>query len=676
MVVASSNNGAVENVTLETPAADAIDPRWAGSVDHFGDIATRVLNGKRLDRPVKEWAPAWALLAAALGNAANRQRFVDAFWFELKPSNHRKETLPGLVDQLRSARPGATWRQARERFRAAEQRVADLAAERQRWYDQWRRVARLGREAEICAGAVRAAQARAGAAGEDLERLAAAFGQSTAARDRAVAEHQEWDGQRPNLLAALFRGWSTLRAWRERARALEQAMYEAIGAREDAEALLGDGERDVKEAQQALELARGLQVAAAKAFLECQSAVDATRGRLGRAFPDPSADRDVRELAGPWCDEAFNEARSELFLEALRLHKAFIEHNRARFQKGLGVVVDIIKRTAPDDLPHATRLAAWQLLFMAVPIISTTFASVARQFDGLGAEDLGWLLVDESGQATPQAAIGAIWRTKRTLAVGDPLQLEPILALPHTIEQALRRHHDVAAHWLPGCTSVQRLADSQTRYGTTLPGPDGTPLWIGSPLTVHRRCDEPMFTISNRIAYDGLMIADIHGREPLTLPTKPDIEVPPSMWLDVKGGTGHGHWRRGEGVRLDGLLSYLADGGFDMSEVMALTPFVEVARQLERRASTFGLGSTGTVHRAQGKQADIVIFVLGGDPDKPRAAQFAAEGPNLVNVAVSRAKRRLYVIGNHQTWSGLDYFADLASELGAPKPWKRETTQD
>jgi hypothetical protein len=46
IVVASTNNGAVENVTFEIPAAEAIGEAWREEVartDYFADIATALL---------------------------------------------------------------------------------------------------------------------------------------------------------------------------------------------------------------------------------------------------------------------------------------------------------------------------------------------------------------------------------------------------------------------------------------------------------------------------------------------------------------------------------------------------------------------------------------------------------------------------------------------------------
>ena len=65
----------------------------------------------------------------------------------------------------------------------------------------------------------------------------------------------------------------------------------------------------------------------------------------------------------------------------------------------------------------------------------------------------------------------------------------------------------------------------------------------------------------------------------------------------------------------------------------------------------------------QGKEADVVILVLGGDPAHPGARRFATEEPNLLNVAVSRARRRLYVIGNRDFWGSQPYFDVLARHI-------------
>nr|WP_203227758.1 AAA domain-containing protein [Calorimonas adulescens] len=65
-----------------------------------------------------------------------------------------------------------------------------------------------------------------------------------------------------------------------------------------------------------------------------------------------------------------------------------------------------------------------------MPVVSTTFASVSTFLKYIGKEELGILVIDEAGQATPQSALGAIWRTSKAIVIGDPMQIEPIVTVP------------------------------------------------------------------------------------------------------------------------------------------------------------------------------------------------------------------------------------------------------
>jgi superfamily I DNA and/or RNA helicase len=67
----------------------------------------------------------------------------------------------------------------------------------------------------------------------------------------------------------------------------------------------------------------------------------------------------------------------------------------------------------------------------------------------------------------------------------------------------------------------------------------------------------------------------------------------------------------------------------------------------------------------QGKEAACVVLVLGGnaDPQRPGAREWAVSKPNLLNVAVTRAKQRLYVIGDRVDWSKRRYFTEIMDLL-------------
>ncbi|MFI9643982.1 AAA domain-containing protein [Micromonospora sp. NPDC051925] len=784
MVVASTNNGAVQNVTDEIPAADAIDESWrerAAAVDYFPDIATALLAGQPDDEQPQVVEEAWALVAARLGNKANRSRFVNTFWYHTpdepteKPSEgHTWSGLLAVLKGYEQTSPDVPWSTAVSRFRATAARVEAIRTKRAGVYRdvergahpdsgladlrhalkaaedavesaRLRHRAALDTERERAAEADRIALALQAAAERDARRRAAAADHTLVTAERrvehlvtgrkATAERTLWSweaelSRRLTAHAAHQRSqpglWEWLRTLGEAERRwahddgrLLAEVRAAQGALDAARAERGAVQVEIDVVQRAVDAARrqadeirrmlaaGIPtpqvdhapltaarrtvalaeheistanqahraaenaVRAAEADL---SALDARLRRaasaLGRHFPDPEwhEDRERRELAALWTDREWNEARSELFLAALALHKALLRHNATRLRRNLQAAMDLVGGDAPAELPADAALAAWQSLFFVVPVVSTTFASYDRVFGHLGKEALGWLLIDEAGQATPQNAVGALWRTRRAVVVGDPLQLEPITTLPFRTEQAIRTELAVDEQWLTSRTSVQRLADRLTPLGTWLTGDgDSDPTWVGVPLTVHRRCDQPMFDVVNRVAYGGLMIdgtgTGAGERFHLVYPT-----LPQSKWIDVAGTGAQGHWIPDQGRQLDRILGALAELDFDMSEVMVIGPFRDVAREVSQRARRYPGLVAGTVHTAQGKQADIVVLVLGGAPDRVGARRWASSRPNLLNVAVSRAKRRLYVIGDRQAWSTLRYFKVLAAALPHQDP--------
>ena len=353
----------------------------------------------------------------------------------------------------------------------------------------------------------------------------------------------------------------------------------------------------------------------------------------------------------------------------MRLHEDFLANAAGDMLKGLRAAIEVVAGAHPRNLEPEKLLAAWQTFFLAVPMVSTTFASVGRMFAGLGAESLGWLLIDEAGQAPPQYAVGGIWCAQRVIAVGDPLQLQPVVTMPRKAQRDIAAAFGVSPTWIPPRASVQTLADRMSRDGTALRQGEES-VWVSMPLTVHRRCDDPMFSLCNEMAYDGMMVSAVHRR--LDDPEHPDLfdgpdgepRIPASQWLDMPATTPGTHLQDDQIARLCRLLDDLGDRGVAASEMIAISPFRVVADKLESLARRYPGLRGGTIHTAQGREADVVFLVLGGDPGAPGAKAWASSTVNLVNVAASRAKRRLYVIGDRAAWAPYPYFSGLAAALG------------
>jgi hypothetical protein len=111
----------------------------------------------------------------------------------------------------------------------------------------------------------------------------------------------------------------------------------------------------------------------------------------------------------------------------------------------------------------------------------------------LPPESLGWLLIDEAGQALPQAAVGALIRSRRAIVDGDPVQIEPVVILPKTLTRAICQRFGVDPDLFAApSASAQTLADATSAFASEFPMKTRSRT-VGVPLLVHRRCEEPMF---------------------------------------------------------------------------------------------------------------------------------------------------------------------------------------
>jgi hypothetical protein len=648
IVVASNNNAAVENVTLEIPGAGAIAREWQGATSYFADFATRVLGGTE----------AWALMAARLGKRENCNRFRSRFWFrERDPDAPVNRANLGFLKYLQSVKSQPRdWPNAVRAFERALQKE-------QKWRDErvqaWQAVNGLDRlECEL-------ATIRRDIEEHGQKRAAclAEFSRAERHRDEAAnqrrqaaelrIEHQQF---KPGVVDALFTWGDAFRKWQ----AKDEDLLRDVEARDIAVAMAEKAAQEARKPVDALDAEIEVE---SRILSDCEERVarqqilcDSLRLQMGKAFPDRKTwrDKDLRELSAPWADEEWDRARTNVFLEALNLHRAFIEAASTQIQRNLHRAMDVIAGKIPGESEPEGIRSVWATLFFVVPVISTTFASLDRLFAHLGREELGWLLIDEAGQTIPQAAAGALWRSRRALVVGDPMQLEPIFTLPSTAQFALQRRFGVSETWVPKGSSTQVLADRVSRFGTAIARIDEPSVWVGSPLRVHRRCDRAIFQISNEIGYAGQMV--------YATPEHP-LELEPSSWIDIQSMEAEGHWIPAEGVAANLLITDLLRRGAQPEQIFLLSPFRAVARHLEEIKRRHKLERTGTIHRAQGKEADIVIVVLGGDPRSQHAKAWASDKPNLLNVAVSRARRRLYIIGNRDEWAAYPHFSEAASVL-------------
>ncbi|HEY4288652.1 MAG TPA: DEAD/DEAH box helicase [Puia sp.] len=384
---------------------------------------------------------------------------------------------------------------------------------------------------------------------------------------------------------------------------------------------------------------------------------DVLKGEYGIAHADlPGAgflDLSLAEIhrMRPYSSRKINLLRSKIFLCSLELHEWAIRTNARQFNSNLNAFVDMLMNKHAGLIDEGTAAILWNTFFFCVPVVSLTLASFQRQFAKLGQGSLGWLLLDEAGQATPASACGAIWRSKQCIVLGDTLQIPPVVTIPRGLGKLLQDYYTIKDDcWSPVYSSVQTLADRVTAAGTYVGA-----AWTGLPLRAHRRCSEPMFSIANVIAYDNQMVRVGADR-------RMDLPTGESGWIDVQGVTADGHLIREELMVLEEMIGRLGDS-LVSEKTFVISPFRSVADICYEEFNVKGRVECGTIHTFQGKEAEVVFLVLGTLPENVRARDWVAGAPNMLNVAVTRAKARLYVIGNRGVWGRHRYFSELVRVL-------------
>lgn len=361
---------------------------------------------------------------------------------------------------------------------------------------------------------------------------------------------------------------------------------------------------------------------------------------------DFSLSYDELQKSSPWFTKQFRILQSALFISALKVRKQFLYENRKNL-KTARRIWDKQSQYIGKENGHQLISESWQWLNFTIPVVSTTFASFGRMFKNLNENSIGNLFIDEAGQALPQASVGAIFRSKKVMVVGDPSQIKPVVTLDSNVLTLIGRYYEVDEKFVSADASTQTVVDATSQYGFQKKDDE----WIGIPLWVHRRSDYPMFTISNEISYDGLMV---QGKSE-------DKSQGKSHWYDSTG-TANDKFVKEQADLLKSLIDKRLQEDPDLAdEIYVISPFRNVAYKLARVLDKINftkredgkVTNIGTVHTFQGKEAKIVYFVLGADSNSSGAASWAVSDPNMMNVAATRAKEEFYVIGDKTLYASL-----------------------
>lgn len=367
-----------------------------------------------------------------------------------------------------------------------------------------------------------------------------------------------------------------------------------------------------------------------------------------------------------------NGCRERLLYDALQLQKAVVMSDAFRKNMQLlsqywGSLSDRKKLQKNFDLDMIFP-ALLNSLMIAVPVISSTFAAVERFLINCKSESsLGTIIIDEAGQASPHMLVGALFRAQKAIVVGDPKQIEPVQTVQDLFVE--RIGGEGIGKYRSKELSVQSLADAQNPFAGIIKNLDGSESRVGCPLVIHRRCKDPMFTVANELSYGGFMInKTIDSDDPID-PCKE------SCWIiydvsNIEYSTGKDRYIQVQGQIAFELIQKLRARNVEFKDIFIITPFTSVAHGFKTYMQSISddivnwtdkdnksgwlKDNIGTVHTFQGKEAKVVIYMLGCQSDGTANGAIKWVNANNVNVAFTRAKEYIYVIGDATKWAELN----------------------
>lgn len=273
-------------------------------------------------------------------------------------------------------------------------------------------------------------------------------------------------------------------------------------------------------------------------------------------------------------------------------------------------------------------------------VVCSTLTGLDHKLLGDRVFDL--LVIDEAGQGIEPAAWIGLSRCRRVVLGGDHCQLPPTVLSPEAARQGL------------SVSLLERVAKTHSD--------------IGRLLTVQYRMHEAIMSFSSREFYGGALTADaaVRAHRLCELPGVADIPLTeqPIAFIDT-AGAGYDEEAEADGEsrrnpQEAGLVSRkvreLLQAGVRPEDVAVISPYAGQVRLLRELLPEPAL-EVDTVDGFQGREKEAVVISL----VRSNAAGdigFLADVRRM-NVALTRARRMLWVVGDSATLAADPFYKRL-----------------
>jgi len=290
-------------------------------------------------------------------------------------------------------------------------------------------------------------------------------------------------------------------------------------------------------------------------------------------------------------------------------------------------------------------------------------ATVSFDFDVLQDHEFDLLVIDEACQSVEPGCWVPLKFADRIVLAGDHCQLPPTILS----REAASEGFDVSL--------MQRLVE---RHGNA----------VTRQLTVQYRMHEQIMQFSSRQFYDGTLEAHDTVKQH-TLADLPRIhaeglDVSPVVFIDTAGAgwneeqetEGLSRLNPGEGRLVLDQIRALCDAGLNPRDIAVIAPYAAQVRWL-RQNSDYDNLEVDTVDGFQGREKEAVVMSMVRSNTTGEIG-FLSDARRM-NVALTRARRKLIVIGDSATLGGDEFFGRLirwCEETGAYRSvWELTTVE-
>ncbi|MDZ8185835.1 MAG: AAA domain-containing protein [Nostoc sp. ChiSLP02] len=275
------------------------------------------------------------------------------------------------------------------------------------------------------------------------------------------------------------------------------------------------------------------------------------------------------------------------------------------------------------------------------PVITSTLLSIRNILPWV-EECVDRTIVDEAGMIDLHKTFPLLVRSRKAIIVGDPLQIEPVI----TLSNQRRDEYRQTAFLDTGLTEIDyhRYSPEEEYSATTYhraAGASGEDNDQGQGICLieHYRCQPSIIEYCNAIAKYGLEVKT----PPVTSLVNSNLVA-----YHVEGSISR-NVNEEEVSAVGDVIQHLQKQGYSLQNIGVISPFNVHARALReyltQKFSGLDAKSVGTIHTFQGSEKKVIILStkVCGTQDN---VNWINNRPNLLNVAVSRAKELFILVGN------------------------------